>query len=534
MLNALERFGRPDPPPVQEEEEEKGDKKFKPKAIGAVQVLVNSPVIAQKLLKPVERDMSPPTTKIPPKPAQKPQRKKNLTSNLDRRARSVSPLPVISNKTVDTKRNSDIRDNEYDDEYIVMEPFRKDSLDVPKSTRSHPLSPQLPTQKPQPRIKRPVGGVMILPNGGVKTKPQVQPRKTSIDQVPPSKTSIDQVSPRKTSIDQVSPRKTSIDQVSPRKTSINQVPPRKTSMDQESPCKTSVDQVSPRKTSVDQVPPRKTSVDQVSPHKTSMDQVPPRKTSVDQIPPRKTSVDQVPPRKTSVDQVSPHKTSMDNGLSNGVHIASGGVKSFTIQINNDDSKTDDDDNDTYYVIPPQSRHSSSDDEYIYPFTPLPQQQKRIPRDYANSPILPPKITSSESEREESILDSARQYRTLFTSRTVRVTDTNATNLTKGLSTSVPNLVEHNVKRKPKITTSTEDINTIGLSLDTPAIHRISQLPKPRDIKSSNPSNGGKKVNSSLYFIFIDTLIYYRTNWENYLRERRGHLQQGKQHNLYYI
>ena len=239
-------------------------------------------------------------------------------------------------------------------------------------------------------------------------------------------------------------------------------------------------------------------------------------------------MDQVPPHKTSVDQISPHKTSVDNGLSNGVHFANGAVKSFTIQIYDDDNKTDDDDDDdTYCVIPPQSRHSSSDDEYIYPFTPLPQQREYTRRAYVNTPILPPKITSSESEREEFILDSTRQYRTLFTSRTVRVTDTNATNLTKGLSTSVPDLVEHNVKRTPKITTSTENINTIGLSLDTPIMHRISQLPKPRDIKSSNSSSGSKKVNSSFYLIFIDTLIHYRTNWENYLRERRGHLQQGK-------
>ena len=288
---------------------------------------------------------------------------------------------------------------------------------------------------------------------------------------------------------------------------MDQVLPRKTSTDQISPHKTSVDQVSSHKISMDQVPPRKTSVDQISPHKTSMDQVPPRKTSVDQVSSHKTSMDQVPPRKTSVDQVSPHKTSMDNGLSNGIHFASGAVKSFTIQICDDDSKTDDDNDDRYYVIPPQSRHSSSDDEYIYPFTPLPQQQEYIPQVYANSPILPPKITSSESEREESILDGARRYRTLFTSRTVRVTDTNATNLTKGLSTSVPDLVEHNVKRKPIMTTSTENINTIGLSLDTPVIHRISQLPKPRDIKSSNPSSGGKKVNSSFYLssLHINTL-----------------------------
>lgn len=118
VLHAIERFGPPERPATEEVMEEKKNS-FKPKAIGAVQVLTVLPIEVKNILKPTTISMSNHTKPAPPKPAPKP----HAAVLLQRRARSASPCPPPYDRTV-----SQCSDN--DEDYIVMKPIRKTSLEA--------------------------------------------------------------------------------------------------------------------------------------------------------------------------------------------------------------------------------------------------------------------------------------------------------------------------------------------------------------------------------------------------------------------
>ena len=266
---AIERFGHPNqartaiPTKPQKKEDEK---KFRPKAIGAVAVLVNGPIDKERILKPnrkISKDENknppnsppqsidtPPTSlvfdekktqrprrprrtskdenKIPatsldkmsptkekprallPKPKTKPEalipparkprslvKTNNLMTNLDRRARSVSPSPItyvrpdVQKSTLTRSRGTELHLNGYknedpgnysnDEEYTEMDydsNIRKNSLPVPPQQKINPVT----------KNKRPVGGVKILPGDSTlrKQKPQTSIKQSLMDQSPVS------------------------------------------------------------------------------------------------------------------------------------------------------------------------------------------------------------------------------------------------------------------------------------------------------------------------------------------------------------
>ena len=265
---AIERFGHPNqartaiPTKPQEKED---DKKFRPKAIGAVAVLVDGPMDKERILKqnrkiskdenknppnsPPQSIDTPPTSlvfdekktqqprplrrtskdenKVPPTsfdkmsptkdkprallpkpktkpepllpPARKPRsllKTNNLMTNLDRRARSVSPSPItyvrpdVQKSTLIRSRGTELHLNGYKNEdpcnYSNDEEYEYTEMDYDSNIRKNSL-PVPPQQKINSvtKNKRPVGGVKILPGDSTLRKQKPQTIKQSLTEQNP-------------------------------------------------------------------------------------------------------------------------------------------------------------------------------------------------------------------------------------------------------------------------------------------------------------------------------------------------------------